>query len=287
MNTALPFLIPSSWDEWKHWSSDHSAGIIGILAALVVIRLLFHSVFARILRQAATRAAHARREAPEAFERRAQTLLATLDWVFTIFLTLVGAALILDQFDVQVSALIAGVGVAGVAIGLGMQTLIRDVVNGVFILLEGQYAVGDTVSVAGVSGDVVEINPRRTVVRDIDGNIHFVPNSAITVAVNRTPSLGRFRVEVEVPLRDSDRAIELADATGGEVVQALPGDAVGAPRVADQRVSGESGVWLIISGEARPARRWQVESEYRRRLKRRFDAEHIEVRFEPGGAPKL
>ena len=107
------------------------------------MRLVVTRVLSRAIRSAALRAGRARSEDDALVERRVNTLLSTLGWVFTIFLTLIGLALVLDQLDVQISALVAGVGVAGIAIGLGAQTLIKDVINGMFILVEGQYAAAE------------------------------------------------------------------------------------------------------------------------------------------------
>ena len=283
MNAEPLFLVPGSWHEWRHWLSAHGPDVVGIIVGLVIARLIFHWLFRRILREAATRAARVRREDPAALLRRADTLLATLDWAFTIFLSFVGSALLLDQFDIQVSALIAGVGVIGLAIGLGTQTLVRDVINGVFILVEGQYAVGDTVTVGGATGEVIEINPRRTVVRDDNGNIHSIPNGSITVAVNRTPALGWLRVEIDVHFADSEDAQRIVSEVCAEFTSERAAALVVPPRIALQKMTDRGEVGIVIIGESRPADRWQSESDLRRRLKRRFEAEHLEMHFPSPG----
>ncbi|MCE7928206.1 MAG: mechanosensitive ion channel family protein [Chloroflexi bacterium CFX7] len=284
LNSQPLFLVPGSWDEWREWLESHGPDIAGIAIGLVLVRFLFHRLFARLLREAANRAARARREDPEAVRKRAETLLSTLDWLFTIFLVFVGSALLLDQFDIQVSALIAGVSVIGIAVGLGTQTLVKDVINGFFILVEGQYAVGDTVTVGGATGEVIEINPRRTVVRDSDGNVHSIPNSTITVATNLTPALSRIRVDIEVPFRES----EAARALVAEVASALSrtmGDSVTSPaRVAHQRMVTDTDVCMTIIADVRPPDRWEVEAELRRSLKRRFEAAKAGLAFPVTGS---
>lgn len=285
MNLEPLFLVPGSWGEWRDWLSDNGPDIAGIVVGLIVVRVVFHRVFGRLLREAANRAGRARREDPVAIRKRAETLLSTLDWLFTIFLLLVGSALLLDQFDIQVSALIAGVSVIGIAVGLGTQTLIRDVINGVFILVEGQYAVGDIVTVGGATGEVVEINPRRTVVRDEEGNLHSIPNSAITVAINRTPGLSRLRIAVEVPFRDGEAARALLMEAGAEVAREMRDAVTLPPQVTLQRMSGDSDVRITLTAEARPESRWDVEAELRRRLKRRFEATKIEMTFPSSESP--
>jgi len=286
----LPFLFDAtSWGDWlddqKATIGEHLTRIVIVIVLLLVVQFVFRRVVAGVLNRAIERAARTRREDPVAVRRRAGTLINTLNWVFSIILVFLAAGFILGEIGLNVSALIAGVGVVGIALGLGAQTLVKDVINGMFILIEDQYSIGDTVTVAGATGEVVEINPRRTVVRDADGNLHVIPNSAISVAVNRTGSLNRFRIEIDVPFRDSDRAIELANAVGGDVRQELGPDVLAAPQVQSQRIVGEGDVRLVIVGDARPASRWKVESEYRRRLKRRFDAERLELKFEGAAAP--
>ncbi len=284
---------PTSWSDWRDWLDsqkttigEHLSRVVIILVLLVVLDIVLRRVLGRVLFGAIGRAARARTEDPIAIRRRADTLISTLNWVLSIFLFFLGAGLVLGEIGLNVSALIAGVGVVGIALGLGAQTLVKDVINGMFILIEDQYSVGDMVTVGGSSGEVIEINPRRTVLRDADGNIHTIPNSAVTIAINRTGSLNRLRVEIDVPFRESDRAIELANVVGREVAESLASDVISAPKVVSQSVVGEGDVRLGIVGDARPAARWQVELEYRRRLKRRFDAERIAVTFEGGETGK-
>ena len=210
MNWEPLFLIPSNWSEWRHWGQNDAPRLIPIAIGLLVAYAMFRFAIRRLLHAMITRAAALRREGPGAVERRAKTLISTLSWLFTIFLVFVGTVLVLDNLDVNVGALIAGVGIAGVAVGLGAQTLIRDIINGTFILVEGQYSVGDVVTVAGVSGEVIEINPRRTVLRDADGSVHTVPNSAIAVATNHTQGTSRILLDVPVSYAtDIDRALHV------------------------------------------------------------------------------
>jgi small conductance mechanosensitive channel len=274
---------PTRWGDWKNWLGEHGSRIAVIVILLLTLHFVFRRIISRSLLSAIARAARVRKEDPALVRRRADTLSATLNWVFGIFLMFLGSGLLLAEIGLNVSALVAGVGVVGIALGLGAQTLVKDVLNGMFILIEDQYAVGDFVTVAGATGQVIEINPRRTVVRDAEGNVHSIPNSAISVAVNKTPSLNRFRVDIEVAFRDGDRASAVADEVCDEVAKQFGAVVLGRPRVVAQTVVGSGDVRLQISGDAQASERWAVESELRRRLKRRFDAERIETRFESDG----
>lgn len=276
----------ASWHDWRGWLGDHGLRLVTIAALLIASALIFRTVVSRALSRAITRAARVRYEDKDALARRAHTLSATLNWAFRMLLVFFGLGLTLSEFGLNVSALIAGVGIAGIAIGLGAQTLVKDVLNGMFILIEDQYSVGDNVTVAGVTGDVTEINPRRTVLRDAEGNIHSVPNSAITVATNRTASQNRFFVALEVPFRESEEALRLVSEVCLEVAKAESAVIIAPPKVIAQRALNGAVVVLKVQGDARPAARWQVEAELRRRLKRRFEAEQLEMEFEVAEAAK-
>jgi moderate conductance mechanosensitive channel len=283
VNTLFLF-DPTSWGEWRSWLGEHGSRILVIVVLLLIVQYLFRRVIGRVFLTAIQRAARVRREDPRLALRRADTLSATLNWIFGIFLMFLGAGLLLSEVGLNVSALIAGVGVVGIALGLGAQTLVKDVINGMFILIEDQFAVGDIVTVAGATGQVIDINPRRTVIRDGEGNVHSIPNSAISVAVNKTASLNRLHITIDVPFRDSDRAVILANAVCHDVAKEMDSVVLAEPQVVEQSVVGDGEVRLQIAGDARAVDRWQVEAELRRRLKRRFDAEKLEMRFEDGAA---
>lgn len=273
-----------SWQEWRGWLNDHGVRLLVIAVLLIVAEIVFRRVVSGMLSRAISRAVRVRKEDRAAIHRRAGTLSSTLNWAFGVVLGFVGLGLLLGELGLNVSALIAGVGVVGIAVGLGAQTLVKDVLNGMFILIEDQYAVGDTVTVAGATGEVIEINPRRTVIRDDLGNVHTIPNSAITVAVNRTASLRRFQVSFQVAFRDSDAAATIASQVAKEVPAEHLALVTDAPRLAAQTAIGGGQVRLTIVGDARPADRWQVESDLRRRIKRAFDAARVEMEFEPAEA---
>jgi small conductance mechanosensitive channel len=167
-----------------------------------------------------------------------------------------------------------------VALGLGAQLLIRDVINGMFILIEDQYAIGDTVSVAGVTGEVIDINPRRTVIRDEDGNVHSIPNSSITVATNKTSGLNRFVVEVQVPFRENERAVELIAQECAALFKEWPESLVAEPRIIEERAAPGSKVLIRVAGDARGARKWSVEARLRASLVSAFESESLAVEFE-------
>ena len=279
-------LLTEAIEDWGIWEGGHAARLLFALGFLIVLGIVFRIFVAKVLSRALARAVGIRLEERTAIERRVATLSNTLNWGFRAILVFVEAGLSLSEFGLNVSALIASVGIVGVALGLGAQTLVKDVINGMFILIEDQYAVGDTVSVAGLTGVVMEINPRRTVLRDADGNVHSVPNSAIVIATNRTMGLNRFVVVLEVAFREAERAAETAARTCEELFRARSADLVGHPSVVDQSAISEGLVQLRIAGDARPGFRWSVEADLRRRLKRAFESERLEIEFASASAAK-
>ena len=282
-----PLAVTSGFEDWGIWNEGHAVRLLFALGFVVLVGIVFKLFVSRILSRAITRAVGNRVEDMALLERRVGALSNTLNWAFRIILVFIAAGLTLSEFGLNVSALIASVGVVGVALGLGAQLVVRDVINGIFILVEDQYAVGDTVTVAGVTGEVVEINPRRTVIRDGDGNVHSIPNSTITVATNRTPGLNRFVVEVTVPFRESERAIQVVERVCHEVASEHAPVLVGpGPKIAEQRALAEGMVALKVAGDARPASRWAVEADLRRRLKRSFETERLEMEFAGAEAAK-
>lgn len=280
MNSEPLFLIPRSLAEWRDWFGENGIVIVSVIVVLILVRVAVQKVLGRLIKTAALRAARARAEDPEVVRRRVDTLMSTLGWLFNIFLAFLGTAIVLDQLGVQVSALVAGVGVAGIAIGLGAQTLIKDVINGLFILVEGQYAVGDVVRVAGVSGQVIEITPRRTVLRDLDGHVHVIPNSAITVATNMTQGFSRVNLNVLVAYEeDLSRVIPVINEECEKLVAERPDDFLSTPVVVRVDRLAEDGVELKVVGDVKVFKQWELMGELRRRFKDRFDREGIEIPY--------
>lgn len=193
---------------------------------------------------------------------------------------LVGLLTILPEFGIDTRALLAGAGLAGLAIGFGAQSLVRDVLSGLFVLIENQYGKGDVVNLAGVGGLVEDVNLRRTLLRDLDGTVHSVPNGQISVASNLTRSWSRANFVVGVSYReDPDRVFAVINRVGEEMASdpSWSRDIIEPPRVLGVEGFSGSRLDIRILGDTRPNRQWDVMRELRRRLKKAFDVEGIEV----------
>lgn len=192
-------------------------------------------------------------------------------------LVLAGVAL-LGIVNADLGPVIAGLGLLGLGIGLGLQNLVRDIVAGAFILIENQYAAGDVVRIADVTGTVEQLGLRRTVLRDTDGTVHVVANGLIAVASNQTRAWGR--IIVDVPIKDP-ADLERAEAASRAAGDAMRNEPEWKPLFLDAvRVSGVesmtgSGVLLQASAMVVASDRRDAAAELRRRIVAAFAAEKI------------
>lgn len=283
MNVPVLF-NPLSWDDWQAWFDAHAMGVILIVVSLFVIWWIYKVLVVRVLEKSARHAGRLRPgEDPVSVERRVQTMASTLKWIGGIFISFVGVGLVLSQLGLNVAALVAGVGVVGIALGFGAQALVRDIINGLFILTEDQYRVGDMVQVSGVTGEVIDLNPRRTVVRDEDGYVHIVPNGAIVVATNMSKEFNRvnFTVHVEDG-EDVDRVSAIINEVGAEVARAHPDQILEPAKVLRVETSADGGMDLRVTGQVRAGSHDEASSLLSVAIKRRLGAEGVKSRSDQG-----
>jgi moderate conductance mechanosensitive channel len=185
-------------------------------------------------------------------------------------------------WELPLTPLLAVGSAVGVAVGFGAQSLVKDVISGFFILAEDQYHIGDVVKVAGVAGAVVDIRPRVTVLRDLDGNVHYIPNGEITVASNLTQEFSQVVLDIGVAYGESvDRAIEVIgyELAGLHADDEWNGLCVEEPNILGVDALGDSEVTIRAVLKVGATDRWLVKREALRRLKNRLDAEGIEIPY--------
>ena len=210
--------------------------------------------------------------------KRIETLSSVIYRTALVVVLLIVIVTILPEFGVNVAPMIAGLGLVGLAVGFGSQNLVKDVINGVFILVENQYGKNDVVTIAGVTGLVEDINLRRTTLRDLDGTVHFVPHSQVEVASNWTKGFSRVNLNVSVAYEsDLDHVIDVIDRIGKEMAQdpGFAGKIKDPPHVLRVDKFADTGVELKIVGNTAPIEQWTVMGELRLRLKKAFDADGI------------
>ena len=215
-------------------------------------------------------------------ELRAVTLAGVFKGVSKIVIVLVAGLTILGILGINTAPLIAGASVAGLAISFGAQNLIRDFISGFFILLENQYRVGDVIRAAGVSGQVEDMNLRITVLRDLEGVAHFIPNGEIKVVSNLAKEWSRAVVNVGVAYKENlDRVVSVLNTVGQELSRdPIFGQGIlEPPQVLGVENFGDSQVTLRIVTKTRPLKQWETARELRKRIKAAFDREGIEMPY--------
>ena len=214
---------------------------------------------------------------------RIETLARVFRAVATIVIILVAGTLILDALGISVAPILATAGVAGLAIGFGAQSLIKDYFAGFFLLFEDQVRQGDVIEVVGKSGVVEDVTLRHVRLRDFDGHVHFVPNGEIKVLTNRTRGFAYATMDIGVAYKsDLDQALALLREVGAS----LRADPAWRSRIAEdlevQGVEqlGESAVVLRSRFKVVPAiEQWNVRREFLRRFKKACDERGIEIPF--------
>jgi small conductance mechanosensitive channel len=216
----------------------------------------------------------------EEVKKRSETLSGVLVASLQAVILAVVAFMMLDKMGLNIAPVIAGVGVVGIAIGFGAQSLVKDIISGLFILLENQYRKGDVVKIADATGLVEDINLRRTILRDTDGVVHSVPNGEIKVASNLTKGWSRVNLNIGVDYgTDLDKAIEVINRVGKELAEdpAWSAQILKPPQVLRVDNLGDSAIDIKILGDTKPMQQWAVTGELRLRLKKAFDKENIEI----------
>ena len=260
------------------WFIEHGISIIIILLVGVALWAASKRFLPPLVRGVMARPV--RGESREGLKRRADTLQGVFMGLSRIAIILLVIFMVLSELEVSIGPILAGFGVAGIAVGFGAQFLIRDLIAGIFILMENQYRVGDVAKVADVIGYVEEINLRKTVLRDLDGIVHHVPNGEIRVASNYSRHFARVNLNVSVAYGTNlDFAIGVINRVCQEMAEEEGWSAVfrTVPQVLRVDKLGDSGIDIKILGDVKPLEQWRTMGELRLRIKKAFDAEGIEI----------
>lgn len=214
--------------------------------------------------------------------KRAETLGRVARYLVAVVISLVAGLMVLSELGISLAPLLGAAGVAGLAIGFGAQSLVKDYFTGFFLLLENQIRQGDVVKLGEHAGLVEELTLRYVRLRDYDGHVHIVPNGTVTSVINMSRGYAQAVVDVDVAYReDMDRAMQVMQVVADE----LRADPSFAPRILDPfemvgvEKLGESSVVLRGRFRVAPLEQWNVRREYLRRLKAAFDRQGIEIPF--------
>ena len=216
------------------------------------------------------------------FSKRMATLGSVIANAVAVILYMMAGLMILTELGIDIVPLLTGAGLLGLAFGFGAQNTVRDLIAGFFILMENQYRKGDVIKVAGTSGLVEDINLRRTILRDLDGVVHFIPNGEITSTSNLTLRYSRVNLNIPVSYETNlDKAIKVLNRIGKKIAndKKFGEMIVKAPEVWGVEDFAESSIEIKFVGETKPIKQWDVARELRKRIKIAFDREKIEIPY--------
>jgi small conductance mechanosensitive channel len=275
------------------WLVTHGLPIIVTLILALVVTLVAKRAIGRSLRRVADARLKQRllnrvdialdeddQGLAERSGQRTQALSTVLGSAASVVVWLIAGFLVLTELGVNVAPLLAGAGVAGIALGFGAQSVVRDFLSGTFILIEDQFAVGDVVDLGqGEAGIVEDLSLRRTRLRSVDGTVWHVPNGEIIRVGNMSQHWARALLDIEVAYStDLERAREVIKQVADRVAE-RDEDVIDEPEVWGVETLGASSIALRLVVKTKPSEQWRIMRQLREELKNAFDAEGIEIPF--------
>jgi len=270
--------MPFSFDSIVRWLLTHGVKIglilVGAFIAYRIVKVIIHRFEKVVIKQEGV--------VPTETEKRAKTLGRIIQTGLMAVIITIALMMIIKELGLDIGPIIAGAGIIGLAVGFGAQSLVKDMINGFFILMEDQYRVGDVVSIAGIGGAVEQMSLRTTVLRDLEGKVHYIPNGSISTSTNMTKEWSRALLDIGVAYKeDIDEVMKVLKDVGENMqkdpkyqqVILEPIQILGVNDFAD------SAVIIKVMFKTLPIKQWDVAREFRRRVKKTFDEKGIEIPF--------
>jgi small conductance mechanosensitive channel len=274
------------WHSITQWASSISLGHMALTVIITaILYVAVEPLISWITQHIGKKVARASKEPRSEIKKRQKTLAKLFATVLKVLLVLLAIFTILSDLKVNLAPLLASAGVAGIAIGFGAQTLIKDALSGFFIILENQYRVGDFIEITGTgltdaNGTVENISIRSTTFRDRNGNAHFIPNGSIIQVVNKTLGYAKVHFTFAVATgTDVDKLTEVVNQIGRQMADSKKWSEqiVDAPHFVEIGQFGPEGFNVTVSGTTTPGDQWNVSSEYRKRLMEALKSADIEM----------
>ncbi len=262
------------------WFLGHGTRILVILLVGVVLWMATKRFMPALVHRAMAKPKRGERESGVGRKKREDTLLGVFMGLSQVIIIIIVSFMVLGELNINIAPILAGLGIAGIAVGFGAQYLIRDLIAGVFILMENQFRVGDVAKIADIAGLVEEVHLRKTVLRDLDGIVHHVPNGEIRVASNYTRRFSRVNLDVSVAYgTDLDKAMAVINKVGQELAEDenWKERIITPPQALRVNKFGDSGIDIKILSDVKAMEQWAIMGELRLRLKKAFDKEGIEI----------
>ena len=270
--------LPALLRDWR----EDTMNFLRHDAPKILLVLIGAYILTKILRAISRKSAelHVRKLPSGVSVQQFRTVASVITSVGVSVIFFVAALEVLSLLGLNLGPMLASAGIAGLAIGFGAQTLVRDFINGFFILLDNQYNLGDMVRIAGVKGTVERMSLRNTMLRDDDGTVHIVPNSSIQIVSNTTRDWSRLAMKVTVAYSEpSDKIVALLKQVGNEVRQdeRFAADIVSDIDVPGIDRVGNGEVEYLMLVRTRPNTQSGVSRELRRRIKETFEKNNVQA----------
>lgn len=261
------------------WLLSHGIKIVLIAVIAYVLKRIIHGVIVRAVRIAVRSEDY---QSKEAEEKRENTLISLFTVTLQTLIVLIASMMILEELGVQIGPMLAAAGIVGLAFGFGGQYLIRDIITGLFVIMENQYRIGDVVNINGIGGSVENITLRKTTLRDMNGTVHHIPHGEIKTVSNLTKDFSRVNMNLGISYNSNlEHVIAVVNEIGSQMAEDPQfKDSILKPiqfvRVDD---FADSAIIIKMVGETKVLKQWEVAGEFRKRLKITFDKEGIEIPF--------
>jgi small conductance mechanosensitive channel len=270
--------MPETFKHIITWLTTSGIKVVGILIGYIILSQMSRWIVRWLEKFVPEKDSLQAAEA----KKRAHTLGNILRHALLIVMFFIAILMILGELGIQLGPLLATAGIGALAIGFGAQSLVKDVISGFFIILENQYRIGDVIEVAGVSGLVESVSLRKTVLRDLEGRVHTIPNGEIKIVSNLSKEWARSVLDIGISYReDIDQVIDFLYQIGKELETEEPyKNAILEPlQILGVERFGESQLVIRVVVKTVPLKQWEVGREMRRRIKKRFDEKGIEMPF--------
>ena len=256
---------------------ENTAKVAIIFAIAIALNFILKKMIPRVIIAGSSKV---REESPDQLANRTKTMAYVVTKVIAAIIWIIVSVMVLGVIELDISPLLATLGVASLGLGFAIQNIIRDYLQGFFIVMEDWYRIGDWVTISGMEGEVEDVSPRRTVLREVNGTMHVIPNSQVLFASNQTRDWARINLNITVAYKED---ISHVYQVINEVCQELKDDPdfgtnlTTTPTAMRVSALGDHGVDICIRGYTKPGEQWGLTGELRKRIKNRFDQEGIEI----------
>lgn len=266
------------------WSTFLAEGLapMGQVFLILLLAWFFAKFLRRLVKRALLRISALKPVVDERVEQRTKALTALSSSVISVVVWTIAVLTSLGTLGINLAPLVAGAGIAGVALGFGAQSLVRDFLSGVLMLIEDQYGVGDVIDVAGTIGEVESVSLRTTRLRGVDGTVWHIPNGEITKVGNLSQDWSRIILDVAVAYKSDLTFTQNELAKILQNYSKLPGikeNILEEPEIWGVQNLGDNSVDIRISIKVKAGTQWALTRRLREEIKNQFDQANIEIPF--------